>query len=61
MTKLTLEDLEVILTSFSYSKQRINDYPHDDYNIKQQKLAEITDVETKIRSMKKELKSGVVS
>jgi hypothetical protein len=60
--ELNIGDLEVILTSFKYSKLKIaeHQYPgisHEEaYKLRTQKLNAIENVELKIRSMKKDLK-----
>jgi hypothetical protein len=53
----TRQELETILESLQYSKQKISDYTgYPSYQFKQERLKEITDVIQKIREMKKETK-----
>ena len=66
MTKptLTVGDLEVILTSLEYSKQRIEDYAHETYEIKRQSLVPIEAAIAKVRAMRrarKKVPSGQVT
>jgi hypothetical protein len=57
--ELTISDLEVILTSFKYSKNRISDYsypslqPGGAQKMRATRLSEIEDVEVKIRNLKR--------
>jgi hypothetical protein len=53
----TRQELETILESLQYSKQKISDYTgYPSYQFKQERLKEIMDVIQKIREMKKESK-----
>ncbi len=60
--KLNISDLEVILTSFKYSKNRISEYQYpeiiasDAYKLRNRRIEEINVVESKIYELKRELK-----
>lgn len=52
--ELDAHDLDVILESLQYSKQRIADYPdHPSYEFKQQQLAPIEETMGKVRTLRK--------
>ena len=53
--QLSASDLDVILESLKYSKQRIQDYPdHPSYQFKQQQLEPIEEAMRKVSALKKE-------
>jgi hypothetical protein len=52
--ELNIHDLDVILLSLEYSKQRVADYPHHpSYEFKQQQLAPILETMRKVRALRK--------
>jgi len=54
--QLSLNDLDVILESLSYSKQRIADYQHHpSYEFKQQQLERINRTILKVRELRKKI------
>lgn len=66
MEKITLDNLETILTSSEYSKHYIENYqypiidkPEEVYKIKLDRLNRINDVMGKMRVLKKQLSSNV--
>ena len=57
MMEFTRNELETILESLQYTKQKISEYTgYPSYQFKQERLKEVTDVIIKIREMKKESK-----
>ena len=46
------DDYDVTLTSLRYSKQRIQEYPHQDDSIKQQSLRSVERVQEKVRVLR---------
>lgn len=59
--QLDIRDLNVILESLRYSKQRIADYPdHPSYQFKQQQLAPIEETMRKVRALRKRMLSTFV-
>ena len=50
---LTGEDIETLLTSIEYSKQRIRDAPDTPYAVRQENLARLDTVADKLRSVRK--------
>jgi hypothetical protein len=61
-TELNSAEIDVILTSFKYSKKTISEYPYpeinpgDAYKSRTEKLNELSEVEAKMRDMKKKKK-----
>lgn len=52
-THLTIEDINFLLESLSYSKKAFTDYTHHDYEIKKGQLKKVEDMEMKLRAIKK--------
>jgi len=62
MNELTLEEIEIILTSLDYTKQKFQSYTdYPSYEFKQQRIAEVKKVIEKVRAIKKAMKSKVVA
>jgi hypothetical protein len=58
MEDLTLEELELILTSLDYTKQKFQSYSYyPSYEFKQQRIAEVKIIIEKVRAIKKAMKS----
>ena len=57
--ELSLNDLEVIKESLTYSRKRIDEYQHHpDYEFKQQQLVRINNVATKVANLIKAKNQG---
>jgi len=63
-TDLTLEDLDVIQTSLSYSRLKIENYqyvaitPEDAYEMRRRRLSEIAKAQTKVSVLRQILKGA---
>jgi hypothetical protein len=56
MSNLSLDEIRTIITSLEYSIQRIQEYPHQDYQIKRTSLKPVEDVLEKVRLIRDTIK-----
>ncbi len=55
--ELDSQDLETLLTSLDYSKQRVSDAPDTPYDVRCENLAKIDTVATKLRDARRQSRS----
>jgi len=57
VASLNVGDIAVLLTSLDYSVERIRQYQHDNYEMKQASLQPLLDAQTKLRQIRDEFKT----